>query len=227
MRLYYSIIIGFIVICCLSFTTKYYASTWGGTASNQTVSVSALADAVTTGVFIQKTSFSGTTKQITKSEAIAWVYLNEAKASLAAKASNQLVVKSDLESGDPLTATLTITYEGNKWYAELSTAIASTDIYVGAGVARGYYDACLGAPDETVDMWIDAGKIVTNGFFLFKGNTINSGYTPFEQFSGSVINYNMINNVVINGVTRFDGDTFTVGGTTVTLSLPLSCTPYS
>ena len=227
MRLYYSIIIGFIVICCLSFTTKYYASTWGGTASNQTVSVSALADAVTTGVFIQKTSFSGTTKQITKAEAISWVYLNEAKASLAAKASNQLVVKSDLESGDPLTATLTITYEGNKWYAELSTAIASTDIYVGAGVARGYYDACLGAPDETVDMWIDAGKIVTNGFFLFKGNTINSGYTPFEQFSGSVINYNMINNVVINGVTRFDGDTFTVGGTTVTLSLPLSCTSYS
>lgn len=226
MKIYYSIIIGFILICCLSFTTKYLASTWAGTASNETVSRNALADAVANGVFIQKSSFTGSTRQITKAEAISWVYVNESKASLAAKSSNQLVVKSDLETSDPPTATLTIYYEGNKWYGELSAAIPSTDIYISAGVARGYYDACLGAPDETVDMWVDAGKITSNGFFVFKGTTINAGYTPFEQFSGSVINYNMINNVVINSTTRVNGNSFTIGGTTVTLVLPTSCTPY-
>lgn len=172
-------------------------------------------------------SGSSSLEIMTKSDATTRYSLNLSNSFLAAKSNNQLVAKRDLETGDPATSTLTIYYESNQWWAELTSAIPSTGISIQAGVVRGYYDACLGAPDETVDMWSDSGKVVTNGFSLPAGFTISSGYTPFEQFSGSVINYNMINNVEINGVARTDGSTFTVGGTTVTLSLPLSCTPYS
>lgn len=164
---------------------------------------------------------------MTKAEVIAKYSVNEANSYLAAKSSNQWVAKRDLETGDPATATLTIRHESGQWFGELSAAIPSTDIYIAAGVARGFYDACLGAADETVDMWIDFGKVTQNGFYVYKGTTINPGYTPYEQMSVSVINYNMIDNVEINGVARTDGSTFTIGGTTVTLSLPLSCTPYS
>lgn len=168
---------------------------------------------------------------MTKAGVIAKYSVNEAKATLAAKGSNDIVVKQDLESGDPATATLTITFESGKWYGYLSAAIPSASVQIQAGVVRGYYDACLGAPDETVDMWSDAGKVVTNGFPIPAGQLSNDvgygGYDPYEDFSGSVINYNMIDNVEIDSVARTNGSTFYVGATLVTLSLPLSCTMYS
>lgn len=168
---------------------------------------------------------------MTKAGVIAKYSVNEAKATLAAKGSNDIVVKQDLESGDPATATLTITFESGKWYGYLSAAIPSASVQIQAGVVRGYYDACLGAPDETVDMWNDAGKVVTNGFPIPAGQLSNNvgygGYDPYEDFSGSVINYNMIDNVKIDSVARTNGSTFYVGATLVTLSLPLSCTMYS
>lgn len=112
MRLYYSIIIGFIVICCLSFTTKYYASTWAGTAANETVSRNALADAVANVVFYQKSAFTGSTRQITKAEAAAWVYLDETASPFAGKASNQLVIKSNLVAKTPIYVTIASSYDG-------------------------------------------------------------------------------------------------------------------
>lgn len=112
MRLYYSIIIGFIVICCLSFTTKYYASTWAGTAASETVSRNALANAVGTNVFYQKAAFTGSTRQITKAEAAAWVYLDEAASPFAGKASNQLVIKTDLVAQTPIYITIASSYDG-------------------------------------------------------------------------------------------------------------------
>ncbi len=112
MRLYYSIIIGFIVICCLSFTTKYYASTWAGTSANETVSRNALANAVGTNVFYQKAAFTGSTRQITKAEAAAWVYLDETASPFAGKASNQLVIKSNLVAKTPIYITITATFDG-------------------------------------------------------------------------------------------------------------------
>lgn len=168
---------------------------------------------------------------VTKSEAIAKYYLNESNSFLAAKAGSRWVSKRDLETGDPATATLTITFESGKWYGYLSAAIPSASVQIQAGVVRGYYDACLGAPDETVDMWSDAGKVVTNGFPIPAGQLSNDvgygGYDPYGDFSGSVINYNMIDNVKIDSVARTNGSTFYVGATLVTLSLPLSCTMYS
>ena len=112
MKIYYSIIIGFIVICCLSFTTKYYASTWAGTSANETVSRNALANAVGTNVFYQKAAFTGSTRQITKAEAAAWVYLDETASPFAGKASNQLVIKSNLVAKTPIYITITATFDG-------------------------------------------------------------------------------------------------------------------
>ena len=176
-------------------------------------------------------SHGSTDDYLTKDQAIAKYSLNTGNSFLAAKAGDRIVAKRDLEAGDPATATLTITFESGKWYGYLSAAIPSASVMIEAGVARGYYDACLGAPDETVDMWSDAGKVAINGFPIPAGELSNDlgygGYDPYEDFSGSVINYNMIDNVEIDGVARTDGSTFYVGATLVTLSLPLSCTPYS
>lgn len=99
MRLYYSIIIGFIVICCLSFTTKYLASTWAATASNQCITGTAMADAITTSVFPTNCATSIFTdlglRLITKLELVCFPIINIEATALAAKTNNQLVVKSD------------------------------------------------------------------------------------------------------------------------------------
>lgn len=202
---------------------------WGDLGSNDLVTFTNMQ---TSGITL-KAGQSHTTSNdaMTKAAAIAKYSLNEANSFLSAKSSLDCVAKRDLEAGDPATSTLTITFESGKWYGYLTAAIPSAGIQIQAGVARGYYDACLGAADETVDMWLDSGKVVTNGFAIPAGQLSNDvgygGYDPYEDFSGSVINYNMINNVEINSVARTDGSTFYVGGTLVTLSLPLACTPYS
>lgn len=69
---------------------------WTGIANNQCVSFSNLQDAINNGYFVQKASFSSTNEQITKTDADAKVYLDTSYAPFAAKASNQLVVKSNL-----------------------------------------------------------------------------------------------------------------------------------
>jgi hypothetical protein len=112
MKIYYSIIIGFIFFCCVAFTSKYYASTWSGTANNETVSRNALADAVANTIFYQKAAFTGSTRQTTKAEAAAWVYLNESSSPFAGKASNQLVIKTDLVAATPIYITIGSSYDG-------------------------------------------------------------------------------------------------------------------
>lgn len=71
---------------------------WAGLASNQCVSCENLQDAVTTGVFALKSTIPSTSpakyKQVTKTEAEAYVYCTVG----GGKASNQLVVKSNLTS---------------------------------------------------------------------------------------------------------------------------------
>jgi len=69
---------------------------WSGISSNQCVSCNNLQDAVTNGVFILKSTIPSSTKEITKTEANTYVYIDTSYAPYAAKASNQLVVKSDL-----------------------------------------------------------------------------------------------------------------------------------
>ena len=69
---------------------------WAGIASNQGVSCNNLQDAVNTSVFVLKSAIPVSTKQITKAEADTYVQIDTTYAPYAAKASNQLVVKSDL-----------------------------------------------------------------------------------------------------------------------------------
>lgn len=69
---------------------------WAGLAYNQTVSFNNLQDAVNNGVFMLKSTIPSSTKQITKAEANTYVYIDTSYAPYAAKASNQLVVKSNL-----------------------------------------------------------------------------------------------------------------------------------
>jgi len=198
--------------------TRDYA--WTVYSSSATITTSSTLFYISGGVYVEFTVNGGSGEE-------QWIYDGTGAKPIRMTSTSSNVVAA-VGSCDPATATLTITFESGLWFGELSAAIPSAGLSVAAGVARGYYDACLGAADETVDMWSDSGKVVLNGFSIPAGETINTGgYEPFEQFSGSVINYNMINNVEINGVARADGDTFTVGGTTVTLSLPLSCTPYA
>lgn len=216
-----------LLIFCLAFNfkkTPIPASTWGGTGYNQTVSRDALVDAVNTGVFIPKISFAGGLKQITKAEAASLVYLNESKASFVAKATNQLVVKSDLEPPAGVDLYLGITSYGY-WYAYL-TGPVSGNITISSGVGRGYYDECLGAPDFIITMNASYPPIdpPINGFTLTSGNT----YAEFRAdesitFSESIY-YLIMDGVNINGVTRYNNNTFTIGATNVTLKIPVSCT---
>lgn len=72
------------------------ACQWSGLAYNQTVSFNNLQNAVNTGVFTAKTSIPSGTKQITKAEANTYVNINTSNGGYSSKASNQLVVKTDL-----------------------------------------------------------------------------------------------------------------------------------
>jgi hypothetical protein len=69
---------------------------WSGIASNQCVSLNNLRDAIANNIFIAKTTVPAGTKQITKTEALAYVDIQTAP--LASKASNQLVVKNNLNA---------------------------------------------------------------------------------------------------------------------------------
>lgn len=71
---------------------------WASLASNQTVSFNNLQDAVNNGVFTAKTSIPATNEQITKADADTYVNINTSYGPYAAKSSNQLVVKSDLQA---------------------------------------------------------------------------------------------------------------------------------
>jgi photosystem II stability/assembly factor-like uncharacterized protein len=74
------------------------ASTWAATANNETVSFNNLQDAVNTGVFRQKATIPVSNEQITKTDANVYVNIDNAFAPYSNKASNQLVVKSNLRA---------------------------------------------------------------------------------------------------------------------------------
>ncbi|RPI00712.1 MAG: hypothetical protein EHM64_16795, partial [Ignavibacteriae bacterium] len=74
------------------------ASTWAATASNETISFNNLQNGVDTGVLSQKAAIPVSNEQITKTDANIYVNIDTSFAPYAAKASNQLVVKSNFKS---------------------------------------------------------------------------------------------------------------------------------
>jgi hypothetical protein len=81
---------------------------WAGLASNQCISFNNLQNAVTTGVFVLKNTIPVSLEQITKADADFYVFIDTSYPSYAAKASNQLVVKENLQP-PPSTSTTTTT----------------------------------------------------------------------------------------------------------------------
>lgn len=71
---------------------------WNDLANNQTISFTNLKDAVDNKIFRSKTTIPTGNEQITKSDADTYVYLNTGYSPFSSKSSNQLVVKSNLQS---------------------------------------------------------------------------------------------------------------------------------
>ena len=90
---------------------------WAGIASNQCVSLNNLRDAIANSIFIAKTTVPAGTKQITKTEALAYVDIQTAP--LASKASNQLVVKNNLNAA---------VYTYNRYDLDTITCVTSNPI---------------------------------------------------------------------------------------------------
>jgi len=94
---------------------------WAGLASNETISFNNLQNGVDTGQFTAKTSIPVSDEQITKTDANTYVNIDTAYAPYSSKASNQLVVKSDLITTTTTTTTAAPT--------TTTTTVASTAYY--------------------------------------------------------------------------------------------------
>ena len=82
---------------------------WVDVASNQCFSGNTLQNAVTNGYFVLKSSIPANGKMITKDEAYSYVYIN----AIPSKASNQLVVKSNLTAATALAYSYTLYFDFN------------------------------------------------------------------------------------------------------------------
>jgi hypothetical protein len=82
---------------------------WSALASNQCVSCNNLQNAVDTSVFVLKNTIPASAKQITKAEAESYVYID----TITGKASNQLVVKSNLTAATALPYSYTLYFDFN------------------------------------------------------------------------------------------------------------------
>jgi hypothetical protein len=112
---------------------------WASISSNQCVSLNNLRDAIANNIFIAKTTVPAGTKQITKTEALAYVDIQTAP--LAGKASNQLVVKNNLNAA---------VYTYNRYDLNLTTCSTSNPIPVWS-----YYN-------------IPYGSYTINGLYIYQ-----------------------------------------------------------
>jgi len=155
---------------------------WAGIVSNQCISCNNLQDAVNTGVFTLKNSIPVSTKQITKTESAYYVNLNTSYAPFAAKASNQLVVKSNLQACVPVSYSYTIYYylsgDITIGYSTTGAACAatitaitvySTSSSITTGTAL-YTDACCN------NQFIASGYTTTTPYFKYL-----SSYITFQN----------------------------------------------
>jgi len=101
---------------------------WNDLANNQTISFNNLQNAVNNGIFSAKTSIPVSTEQITKNDANIYVNINTSFPPYAAKSSNQLVVKSDLQ------ATLNVVFtSGIIWFGIANNQTTSSPIQLLVG----------------------------------------------------------------------------------------------
>jgi uncharacterized delta-60 repeat protein len=102
---------------------------WDDVVDNQTVSFNNLQSAVNQLVFVQKTSIPSSSEQITKTDADTYVYLNTAYVPYSDKASNQLVIKSNLQS-------TTMCMGGTNAFPYLVEVASDSSYYIGGAFSQ-------------------------------------------------------------------------------------------
>lgn len=172
------------------------ASTWAGLASNETISFNNLQNGVDTGQFTAKTTIPVSDEQITKADANTYVNIDTAYAPYAAKANNQLVVKSNLITTTTTTttttaaATTTTTLASYAYdfdstgYGDASNACAFytnnftvyADTGAGGSVTRFFTNAGLSTPFSGNGVSYYAWSI-DGGLSIFNGIIDNNGFT--------------------------------------------------
>lgn len=123
------------------FCFGYTFFSWASLASNQTVSWDNANDAVSNAIFSARSTAPTGLKQITKSEALSYYWVDPYNATLYNKTSSQLVVKQDLTPGDVLSSSASTYYSsqsGHMCYGWSSPCSISGGISVTA-----YYHAPL------------------------------------------------------------------------------------
>ena len=107
---------------------------WSALANNQTVSCNNLQDAVNNGVFTLQNTIPVSNKEITKSEAEYYVYIN----SISGKTNNQLVVKSNLIA---TTFYITAVVQSDRIYRSTDGGVTFSGISSTAG--QSWYDVSI------------------------------------------------------------------------------------
>jgi hypothetical protein len=127
---------------------------WAGLASNQCVSCNNLQDAVNTSVFTLKSTIPSSTKEITRTEAESYVYIN----AITSKATNQLVVKSDLVAAS---------------YTDVGRYRSGTSVgCTSGGTLQRIY---LNSTDYAT--YVSNGNLLSTGMILFSSSTGTSWNT--------------------------------------------------
>lgn len=121
---------------------------------------------------------------------------------------------------DPATSILNVKYEADTFSAELSDAIYTTNITISQVSLDviGYENCALNQLSGESDTAM--GNLTVN-----TGETSGTVSGNFGMTTNT-IEYKFTGNLTVNGVSRYDGETFTIGNTSVTLYFPSNCITY-
>ena len=133
--------------CAAKQAHNYYS--WAALASNQAVNFGDANNAVSTGVFSQKSSFGSSTQCMTKANASTYLNVDESYGPFASKATNQLIVKSDLIAYGYVAILVYTTYNGGTCGGSGSTMT----LYFDTTFTNCYTDSALTTPFNGGNHW--------------------------------------------------------------------------
>jgi hypothetical protein len=198
---------------------------WAGISSNQTVSFNNLQDAVSNGIFSQKTTIPSSNEQITKTDADTYVNIDTSYSPYSSKSSNQLVVKSNLTPAVTSTPTNTptqtppstptptptstpTTFTVSWSFDELNSANGTMQIYLNGTLTVNVSTTQTGSFSYTAGDYIsvDIDSLAGKGLTAFVALDVDdSTGTIYTSTNSGVPNTNLST-----------GNLFPVGNTTVT-----------
>lgn len=122
-------------------------------------------------------------------------------------------------SPDPATSVLSYSYTGGNFTFGLTNPIITTNVVITSAQVQGSsLPACAS---------IDNGDDITgaNPLTILAGNPsgVVAGNTPMGC---GVDTLQRVNSIVVNGLTKSNGQTLTIGGTLVTVSISVACESY-